>query len=114
MLTVGLITVIFYFHPSTSTATLFYRTVPIVPETTGRVAEVNFNLSAPVKKGDVIFRLDNSNQEAVLETARRKIGEVDAALTAVQADVLKAEGQITEAKGSYQQASDDLDVKREL
>jgi multidrug resistance efflux pump len=114
MLTVGLITVIFYFHPSTSTATLFYRTVPIVPETTGRVAEVNFNLSAPVKKGDVIFRLDNSKQEAALETARRKIAEVDAALTAVQADVLKAEGQITEAKGSYQQASDELDVKREL
>jgi multidrug resistance efflux pump len=114
MLTVGLITVIFYFHPSTSTATLFYRTVPIVPETTGRVAEVNFNLSAPVKKGDVIFRLDNSKQEAALETARRKIAEVDAALTAAQADVLKAEGQITEAKGSYQQASDELDVKREL
>jgi hypothetical protein len=33
MLTVALITVIFYFHPSTNTATLFYRTVPIVPET---------------------------------------------------------------------------------
>src|SRR5215218_3655765 len=48
MLTVSLITLIFYFHPSTSTATLYYRTVPIVPETTGRVAEVNFNLSAPV------------------------------------------------------------------
>jgi hypothetical protein len=28
MLTIGLITVIFYFHPSTTTATLFYRTVP--------------------------------------------------------------------------------------
>jgi len=114
MLTVGLITMIFYFHPSTSTATLFYRTVPIVPETTGRVAEVNFNLSAPVKKGDVIFRLDNSKQQAALETARRKIAEADAALNAAQADVLKAEGQIIEAKGSYQQASDELDVKREL
>ncbi len=114
MLTVGLITMIFYFHPSTSTATLFYRTVPIVPETTGRVAEVNFNLSAPVKKGDVIFRLDNSKQQAALETARRKIAEADAALSAAQADVLKAEGQIIEAKGSYQQASDELDVKREL
>ena len=31
MLTVSLITMIFYFHPSTNTATLFFRTVPIVP-----------------------------------------------------------------------------------
>src|SRR6266851_5106900 len=55
MLTVSLITVIFYFHPSTTTATLFYRTVPIVPEINGRVAAVHVEFSAPVKKGDVIF-----------------------------------------------------------
>src|SRR5256884_8680936 len=38
MLTVALITMIFYYHPSTSSATLYYRTVPILPETNGRVA----------------------------------------------------------------------------
>ena len=32
MLTISLITLIFYFHPSTSTATLFFRTVPICPK----------------------------------------------------------------------------------
>ena len=114
MLTVALITVIFYYHPSTTTATLFYRTVSIIPEITGRVAEVRIGFSAPVKKGEVIFKLDSSKQEAALETARRKIAEVDAALLAAQADILKAEGQIQEAKGSYQQASDELDTKREL
>jgi multidrug resistance efflux pump len=114
MLTVSLITLIFYFHPSTTTATLFYRTVPIIPEATGRVSEVHVDLSAPVKKGDVIFKLDSTKQEAALETARRKIAEVDAALVAAQADVVKADGQIQEAKSAYQQATDDLDVKREL
>ena len=114
MLTVALITVIFYFHPSTNTATLFYRTVPIVPEIGGRVAEVHVDFSAPVKKGDVIFKLDSSKQEAAMETARRKIAEVDAAMLAAQADILKAEGQIQQAKGDYQQASDELDTKREL
>jgi multidrug resistance efflux pump len=114
MLTIGLITVIFYFHPSTTTATLFYRTVPIVPEISGRVSEVHVEFSAPVKKGDVIFKLDSAKQEAAMETARRKIAEVDAALLAAQADILKAEGQIQQAKGDYQQASDELDTKREL
>src|ERR1043166_1965452 len=40
ILTVSLITVIFYNHPSTSNVTLFFRTVPVLPETNGRVAEI--------------------------------------------------------------------------
>ncbi|MDE5456977.1 biotin/lipoyl-binding protein [Bradyrhizobium sp. CSA112] len=114
MLTVALITMIFYYHPSTTSATLYYRTVPIVPEITGRVAEVNFDLSAPVKKGDVLFRLDSAKQEASLQTAKRKIAEVDAAMLSAQADILKAEGQLQEAKGALQQAQDELDTKSEL
>jgi multidrug resistance efflux pump len=115
MLTVALITVIFYYHPSTSTATLFFRTVSIIPETAGRVSEVHVEgFSGPVKKGDVIFKLDSAKQEAAMETARRKIAEVDAAMVAAQADVLKADAQIAEAKSAYQQASDELDTKSEL
>ncbi len=114
MLTVALITGIFYFHPSTTSATLYFRTVPIVPETIGRVSEVHADFSAPVKEGEVLFKLDSAKQEAALETARRKIAEVDAAMVAAQADILKADAQIQEAKSSLQQASDELDVKRDL
>ena len=114
MLTISLITMIFYFHPATSAATLFFRTIPILPEGSGRVAEVNVGLSAPVSKGDVIFRLDSSKQDAALETAKRKIAEVDAALVSAEADVTKAEAQIQEAKSAHQQAKDELDVKSEL
>lgn len=114
LLTVALITVIFYYHPSTTSATMYYRTVPVVPEVVGRVAEVRVDYSAAVKKGDVLFTLDSAKQRAALETAKRKIAEVDAALVAAQSDVVKADAQIQEAKSSYQQASDELDVKREL
>ncbi|KWV60431.1 secretion protein HlyD [Bradyrhizobium macuxiense] len=114
MLTVALITTIFYFHPSTTSAALFYRTVPILPETSGRVAEVDIGYSAPVTKGEVIFRLDSSKQTAALETAKRKIAEVDAQLVAAEADVVKSEAQIQEARSAYQQAKDELDVKRDL
>jgi multidrug resistance efflux pump len=114
MLTISLITMIFYFHPSTNSATLFFRTIPILPEASGRVAEVNVSFSAPVSMGDVIFRLDSSKQEAALETAKRKIAEVDAAMVTAEADVTKAEAQIQEAKSAHQQAKDELDVKSEL
>jgi multidrug resistance efflux pump len=114
MLTVSLITMIFYFHPSTTSAALYFRTVPILPEGSGRVAEVNVGFSAPVKKGDVLFRLDSSKQEAALETAKSKVAEVDASFTTAQADVTKSEAQIQEARAAYQQAKDELDVKSEL
>jgi multidrug resistance efflux pump len=114
MLTVSLITMIFYFHPSTPTATMYFRTVPIISETVGRVAEVHVDYSAQVKQGDVLFRLDNSKQQATLETAKRKIAEVDASMLAAEADVLKSEGQLQEAKNAVQQAQDELDVKSEL
>jgi multidrug resistance efflux pump len=115
MLTVGLITVIFYNHPSTTNATLFYRTVPILPETNGRVAEVHVDgVSGEVKQGAPIFRLDSATQEAAAEAARRKIAEVDAALVTARTDVLAAEGKIQEARSAYQQAVDELDTKQEL
>ena len=78
ILTVSLITVIFYNHPSTNNATLLYRTVPILPEINGRVAEVYVGVSGPISKGAPIFRLDSSKQEAAVESARRKIAEIDA------------------------------------
>ncbi|UQR61133.1 HlyD family secretion protein [Bradyrhizobium sp. C-145] len=114
MLTVSLITMIFYFHPSTSSAALYFRTVPILPEGSGRVAEVKVGFTAPVKKGDVLFTLDASKQRAAYETAKRKVAEVDAAMQTAQADVVKAEAQIGEAKANYQQAKDELEVKSEL
>src|SRR5262245_10448348 len=60
LLTVALITTVFYNHPSTRNVTLFFRTVPILPEINGRVAEVYVDVSSPVKKGAPIFRLDSS------------------------------------------------------
>jgi multidrug resistance efflux pump len=114
MLTVLLITMIFYYHPSTSSAALFFRTVPVVPETPGRVAEVNVGFSESVKKGTVLFKLDSSKQEAAVETDKRKVAEIDAQLVAAKVDVIKAESQLQQARSDYKQAKDELDVKTEL
>ncbi len=114
ILTVSLITVIFYNHPSTSNVTLFFRTVPILPEANGRVAEVFVGISGPIAKGAPIFRLDSSKQEAAVETARRKITEIEAQMTVARSDVAKAEGQLKEAESAHQQTVDELEAKQEL
>src|SRR3954454_13894051 len=100
VLTVLLITTVFYNHPSTTNVTLFFRTVPIVPETNGRVAEVYVGFSGRITKGAPIFRLDSSAQEAAVETARRKILEIDAEMAVAQIDARKAESQLQEAKSA--------------
>jgi multidrug resistance efflux pump len=94
--------------------TLFYRSVPILPEINGRVAEVYVGVSDPISKGAPIFRLDSSKQEAAVETARRKIAEIQAEMRVAQADVLKANAQIEEANAARQQTLDELETKREL
>jgi multidrug resistance efflux pump len=114
MLTVALITVVFYHHPSTNNVTSYFRTLPILPETNGRVAEIYVGFSGEVEKGAPIFRLDNAKQQAALETAKRRVAEVDASLIMARADIAAAEGQIQAAKGSLQQAIDELDTKEEL
>jgi multidrug resistance efflux pump len=78
------------------------------------VAEVYVGVSGPIGKGEPIFRLDSSKQEAAVESARRKIAEAEAEIRVAQADIHKAEGQIEEAKAAEQQTVDELQTKREL
>lgn len=114
MLTVALITTVFYFHPSTSNVTSFFRTVPIISEKVGRVAEIYHGLSAHVEKGAPIFRLDSSQQQASVELSRRRIAETDAAMLVARSDVQAADAQIEQAKSAHQQALEELQTKEEL
>ncbi|KUO65720.1 MAG: secretion protein HlyD [Alphaproteobacteria bacterium BRH_c36] len=114
MLTVGLIAVIFYNHPSTTNVTAVFRAIPIVPETSGRVARIYVDVSGEVTKGSPIFRLDSAKQEAALELAKRQIAEVEAGLAVGQSEIATAEGQVQQAQGSYENAQDELRTKEEL
>ncbi|OAP40971.1 secretion protein HlyD [Sinorhizobium glycinis] len=114
ILTVSLITLIFYFHPSTKNVTAAFRTVTILPESTGRVAEVFVGINEKVAAGAPIFRLDDTEQRAALETARRRVAEIDAEKTVATTELAAADGLIAQAEGAYQQALDELETQVEL
>ncbi|UXN59131.1 HlyD family secretion protein [Phyllobacterium zundukense] len=114
LLTVALITLIFYYHPSTKNVTAVFRTVTILPETSGRVAEVFVGVNAKVEAGAPLFRLDSSEQEAAHETAQRLIDEAIAETTVAQTELAGADGLIQQAQGAYQQALDELATRQEL
>ena len=114
MLTVALIAAVFYFHPSTTSVVGLFRALPIVPEIGGRVAEVYVGVSADVAKGQPLFRLDSSKQEAALEVAKRNIAEIDARMITAKAEIAAAEGEVQQAKGNYEQAVDELATKQKI
>src|SRR5882672_571693 len=114
MLTVLLITTIFYFHPSTTSATSFFRTIPILPEANGRVSEIYVKLSGEIEKGQPIFKLDSTEQEAAVEVGKRRIAEVEAEMVMAKADIAAAEGQLQQARGALKQFVDELRVKQKL
>ncbi|MFT2212340.1 HlyD family secretion protein [Rhizobium giardinii] len=114
LLTISLITLIFYFHPSTKHVTAIFRTVTILPETVGRVDEVYVDNNQKVEAGTPLFRLDGSQQQAALETARRRIAEIDAAADVARTELAGVDGLIQEAQGAYQMAVDEYEMKAEL
>ncbi|MBB3454504.1 multidrug resistance efflux pump [Rhizobium sp. BK313] len=114
ILTVSLITMIFYFHPSTKSVTAVFRTVTILPETIGRVDEVYVGVNEKVAAGAPLFRLDDSQQKAALETARRQIAELEAQTRVAQTELASADGQIQQAQGALQVAIDEYEMKSEL
>src|SRR3954465_5330897 len=75
LLTVSLITLIFYYHPATPYVTAVFRSVPIIPESNGRVAEIFFRGSDRMEAGQPRFRLVDTTQRTAVETARRAIAE---------------------------------------
>jgi multidrug resistance efflux pump len=114
ILTLSLITTIFYFHPSTKAATSVFRTVTVMPEAKGRVAETFVDINQRVEAGQPLFRLDSSEQEAAAETARRKIAEIEAKMVTAKSQLAEAEGRVVQARGSLKQATDEFQARAEV
>ena len=108
ILTVLLITVVLYHHPSSTNVTSLFRTISLFPEVGGRVTKVYVDYNQQVKKGDPLFKMDSTRQEATLERARLQVVEVEAGMVTARADILTSEGKLQEAKGPWQQAQDEL------
>jgi multidrug resistance efflux pump len=114
VLTIALITMIFYYHPATHSVSAMFRTVTILPESNGRVAEVFVAINEDVKAGQPLFRLDSTEQEARVEADRRRIAEVDAQMAVAETELVTADGNIRQAEAAYQQALDEYETKAEL
>ncbi|MBY8976812.1 HlyD family secretion protein [Rhodobacteraceae bacterium NNCM2] len=116
MLTISLITIIFYFHPTATTAVSTFRAVPILPEGSGRVEEIFVprQLETEIKAGDPIFTLDSSSERADVETAKDRVAEIQSQIELAKNELAVATAQVQQATAAFKQAKDELDVRQEL
>ena len=67
-----------YFQPYSREARLYYYTTPIYTQVDGRVLEVPVQSNTPLKKGDVLFRLDPRPFEYRVENLKGELEKLEA------------------------------------
>jgi HlyD family secretion protein len=77
----------------TASGTLSALDVPIAPEISGRVVEVNVGEGDSVQSGDVLFRLDDELLRAQRDQAQAAADAADATLEAAKAQLVYAQSQ---------------------
>ncbi|KZL17036.1 Inner membrane protein YiaV precursor [Pseudovibrio axinellae] len=114
MLTIALITLVFFYHPTTSHVSSLFRTVTILPEGAGRVENVLVKNSQRVKEGELLFTLDASTEMAQVAAGQSEVDEIDAEIDLANTELISAEALISQAQGSYNQAVSELERTLDL
>ena len=86
-----------YNHPYSRNGVIGFITTPIVPNVRGLVTEIPVKANVPVKKGDVLFKIDPTPYQAVVDQKK-------AALADAQSMVQQLEKSIEQQKAAVKQA----------
>jgi len=114
------------FAPTTTDVRVINYVVPIVSQVRGRVIEVPVENNRPVKKNDVLFRIDPTpfqnevhslearlaSEEAKVGADRARLEEVQARLTDAQSTERQLHEQLNEATGQVTTLSASLDLAK--
>ena len=80
-------------------------------DSVGRVEEVFVGLNDNVVAGQPLFRLETDQQEAALDSAKRRSDEVAAELAVAQTQLATSDAQIAQAESALKQAVDELNTQ---
>lgn len=101
-----------YNHPYTTKAQQAMVTIPIVPQVSGEVIEVDVTNNALVKKDTVLFRLDPTRYQAQVDKIRADLVTEQHQLQVLQSQLQEAEADITLRDG--ERARREMDYQRYL
>ncbi len=104
-----------YNHPHTKLATQYYVSTPIIPNVRGKVIEVNpVKPNEFVKKGDVLFRIDPTPFQAVVDLRKAELAEAKQAVKSLEADYQATKAKVAESKLIIVQTQKEFERYRQL
>ncbi len=100
------------FAPESKDVRVMNYVVPVVPRVTGRVIEVPVEPNRPVKKGDVLFKLDPVPFQIEVAAAAANLSALQAKLLSAEAGARGLKEQLKQAAGKREALSAKLDLAR--
>jgi multidrug resistance efflux pump len=114
ILTISLVTLVFFYHPSTTNATPLFRTQTILPEQSGRVQRVYAKNNTEIETGEPIFSMYDDSQQATIDRAEVQIKQVEAEFATANAQLSGAKSGVERAYSAYLRSNNELDRKKDL
>lgn len=112
---VGLIVLFLFLNivaPASDDVRAMNYVVPIVPRVTGTVTEVPIEPNRPIKKGDVLFKIDPVPFQAAAKAAEAKLAEMKVGLVSAQAYQRGLDDELKNAQASTQSIVARLDLAK--
>jgi multidrug resistance efflux pump len=103
-----------YNHPFTTNARIYFAATPIMPQVKGRVIEVPVKSNAPLKEGDILFRIDPKPYEYVVDEKKALLAEAETTVKQLKAAYDLALANVEKVKVQLKLAQDDYDRQKYL
>jgi multidrug resistance efflux pump len=91
------------YAPTTKDGRTFQYVVQIVPNVAGPVTEVTADALTPLKKGDILFKIDQTQYQAAVDQLEASIKRTQAQKQLADIQVERSEGLVKRAAGSQQE-----------
>jgi multidrug resistance efflux pump len=103
-----------YNHPFTKNARIYFSVTPVLPTVRGRVIEVPVKENAPLKEGDVLFRIDPKPYEYVVEQKKAALAEAEQNVRQLKASLDQQAAATERANAQFALAQQNYDRQNEL
>ena len=99
---------VFYYHPSTTNAGPYFRTIPLLPEGGGHAEEVFVKNGESVEAGDPLFSLLDSAQVAGVAVAESQLDQIASAFAQAEVQLEAAKATLVQAESALAQTENEL------
>ena len=103
-----------YNHPFSANARIYFSVTPVYAGVRGRVIEVPVQANTPLKAGDVLFRIDPSSYQYVVDQKKALVAEAEQNVEQLKASYEAATAVANRAQAQYELAKANYDRQLEL